>query len=237
MSTLTRIAKTETRLMLRDATSAFFGVVFPGLLLVTLALVLPGFRDVIEDPEAPAELIGLRPVDIYVPVVLALAIGTVGLTILPAYLAAYREQGVLRRLSTTPAAPRDLLGAQVLVNLGFLTVGSLIAVLAGGIAFDVDWPSNIPSLAPGEPDCGQPRARRTEDRTAAQPWARRQPTGSVRQDSFTDLTRRQVEQSPPVGLFGIVGAHHNPVAVDVQLDVVAIAVSRQLDERAAEQLS
>lgn len=97
--------------------------------------------------------------------------------------------------------------------------------------------ANAADLAPGEPDCGQPRPRRTEDRTAAQPWARRQLTGSVRQDSFTDLTRRQVEQSPPVGLFGIVGAHHNPVAVDVQLDVVAIAVSRQLDERAAEQLS
>ncbi|HEX6326002.1 MAG TPA: ABC transporter permease [Jiangellaceae bacterium] len=27
-----------------------------------------------------------------------------------------------------------------------MAVGSLIAVLAGGIAFDVDWPSNIPSL-------------------------------------------------------------------------------------------
>ena len=146
MPTLTKIAQTEARLMLRDAASAFFGVVFPGLLLVALALVLPGFRDVIDDPEAPAELIGVRPVDIYVPVVLALAIATVGLTILPAYLAAYREQGVLRRLSTTPAAPRDLLGAQVVVNLGFLTVGSLIAVLAGGIAFDVDWPSNVPAL-------------------------------------------------------------------------------------------
>jgi ABC-2 type transport system permease protein len=146
MPTLTKIAKTEVRLMLRDAASAFFGVVFPGLLLVALALVLPGFRDVIDDPEAPAELIGVRPVDIYVPVVLALAIATVGFTILPAYLAGYREQGVLRRLSTTPAAPRDLLGAQVLVNLGFLAVGSLIAVLAGGIAFDVAWPSNVPAL-------------------------------------------------------------------------------------------
>ena len=146
MSTLTRIATTEARLMLRDAASAFFGVVFPGLLLVALALVLPGFREVIDDPEAPAELIGVRPVDIYVPVVLALAIATVGLTIVPAYLAGYREQGVLRRLSATPAAPRDLLGAQVLVSLGFLAVGSLVAVLAGGLVFDVDWPSNVPGL-------------------------------------------------------------------------------------------
>ena len=146
MSTLATIARTETRLMLRDAASAFFGIVFPGLLLVALALVLPGFRDVIDDPEAPAELIGARPVDIYIPVVLALAIATVGLTIVPAYLAAYREQGVLRRLSTTPAAPHDLLGAQLLVNLGFLAVGSLVAVLAGGIAFDVDWPANVPAL-------------------------------------------------------------------------------------------
>lgn len=145
-NTLTKLTTTESRLMFRDVATPFFGIVFPGMLLAALAVVLPGFTDIIDDPEAPAEMIGLRPVEIYLPVVLALALATVALTILPVYLATYREQGVLRRLSTTPASPRDLLSAQLIVQLCILTIGAAVAVLVGIIGFGVNLPSNPPAL-------------------------------------------------------------------------------------------
>lgn len=146
MSMLTKITTTEAKLMLRDPGAAFFAVIFPGFLLVALTLVLPGFADPIEEPGLPAELEGLRPVDVYVPIVLALAIATTAFTLVPSYLSTYRERGVLRRLATTPAPPRDLLTAQLAVNLGLLTAGSVLAVVAGVVAFDVDWPGNVPGL-------------------------------------------------------------------------------------------
>lgn len=142
MSILTKITATETRLMLRDFATPFFGVVFPPLLLAGVSLISPGFTEPIDDPEAPPELLGVRMVEVYVPVVLAVAIATVALTLLPAYLATYRQRGVLRRIAATPASPRDLLTAQLLINLGFLFVGALATVLVGVYAFDVPWPTN-----------------------------------------------------------------------------------------------
>jgi ABC-2 type transport system permease protein len=145
MSTLAKITATESRLVMRDATTAFLTLVLPAFLLAVVGLVLPGFLDPIDEPDLP-ELAGLRPMDIYPPVVLAIAIATVGLTLVPAYLSSYRERGVLRRLATTPASPSHLLTAQLLVNLVLLTVGAVVAVLVAGLAFDVDWPGNVAGL-------------------------------------------------------------------------------------------
>jgi hypothetical protein len=44
------------------------------------------------------------------------AVATVGLTVMPAYLATYRERGVLRRLATMPASPNHLRTAQMMVK-------------------------------------------------------------------------------------------------------------------------
>lgn len=62
----------------------------------------------------------------YAPIlsVFALAwLGTVGLSVL---LASYREQGVLRRMSTTLAPPAWLLGAELLVNLAVAVIALVI---------------------------------------------------------------------------------------------------------------
>jgi ABC-2 type transport system permease protein len=142
MSMLTKITTTEARLMLRDIATPFFAIVFPPLLLAGVSLISPGFTEPIDDPEAPAELLGVRMVEVYVPVVLAVAIATVALTLLPQHLATYRQRGVLRRMAATPASPRDLLTAQLLINLSFLLIGALATVLVGVLAFDVPWPSN-----------------------------------------------------------------------------------------------
>lgn len=142
MSMLTKITATETRLMLRDFSTPFFAIAFPPLLLAGVSLISPGFTEPIDDPEVPAELLGVRMVEVYLPVVLAVAIATVTLTMLPAYLANYRQRGVLRRMAATPASPRDLLTAQLLVNAAFLLAGAVATVLVGVFVFDVPWPSN-----------------------------------------------------------------------------------------------
>ena len=52
---------------------------------------------------------GLRPIDVYMPAVLALAIGTVALVIFPPNFGVYREKGVLKRLAVTPCRHRSSL--------------------------------------------------------------------------------------------------------------------------------
>ncbi|NED98357.1 ABC transporter permease [Phytoactinopolyspora alkaliphila] len=136
-----KITMAEAKIMLRDVAAVFFAFVFPALLLIALGAGMPGFQDEAE------ELGGLRPVDVYGPVVIGLAIATTAFTVLPAYLALYRETGVLRRLAVTPASPAMLLAGQLVVNVLLATIGSIIALLAAVVLFDVELPGNPAGLA------------------------------------------------------------------------------------------
>ncbi len=147
-STLPTITRTEAKLVMRDGASVFFSIIFPAMLLVVLSFVIPGFREPVEELADfdGGRYAGLAAADFYTPVVLALAIITVAISIVPTYLATYREQGVLRRLATTPASPRDVLGAQLIVNLGLLVVGSALAVASALTIVGVEPPQNVPAL-------------------------------------------------------------------------------------------
>lgn len=137
MTALTRMIRVETKLFLREPVAAFFGIAFPAVLVLTLGYAMPGFRD------PSADLDGQRPIDIYLPVTTTLAIATVTMVTLLGVLSGYREQGVLRRLSTTPVSPAALLAAQVVVNIGALLVGCGLAWLVAAVAFHVPAPGNL----------------------------------------------------------------------------------------------
>lgn len=117
------LLSTQARLFLREPANVFFGLVFPGLVLAALGALLPTMREVIDEAS------GVRVIDIYVPVVLALAVATVALTTFPPTFATYREKGILRRLSTTPLPASRLLVAEVVVNLAVLVVGVALALV------------------------------------------------------------------------------------------------------------
>lgn len=135
-----RLAIVEFRLFRRDPAAVVMGLAFPALLLLVLGLVMPGFREPADD------LGGLRPVDIYVPVVLAMAIATLGLSVLPAFLSGYRERGVLRRLATTPVRPANLLTAQLAVQGAAAVVACALAVAVGLAIFGVEPPAQPAGL-------------------------------------------------------------------------------------------
>jgi len=134
MHALRTLTLTQARLFLREPANVFFGLLFPTVLLVGVGLLLPGMRDPIAQATDPA---ALRGIDVYLPVVLALAIATVALTTFPPTFGAYREKGILRRLSTTPLAASRLLVAEVAVNVGVLLLGVVIALIAAVAVFDV----------------------------------------------------------------------------------------------------
>ncbi|WP_422771786.1 ABC transporter permease [Plantactinospora sp. WMMC1484] len=135
-----KLIATEAKLFAREPVGAFFTVVFPAALVLILGSAMPGFT------EPSADIGGRRPIEFYLPITLALAIGTVALVSLLNTLAADREKGVLRRLSTTPAPPARLLVAQLVVNVTALLVGCGLALVAAGLAFGVRARPDVPGL-------------------------------------------------------------------------------------------
>ncbi|MDQ0598795.1 ABC-2 type transport system permease protein [Streptomyces canus] len=129
----TAVLRTELRLLRREPGALFWMLAFPTLLLVILGSI-PAFH------EHEAGLGGLRTIDVYVPVTVLLGLIVGGVQAMPQTLTGYREQGILRRMSTTPVRPAALLSAQMVVYAGAALASALTALLVGRLAFDVRLP-------------------------------------------------------------------------------------------------
>lgn len=136
MRGLYKLTWNELRLFLREPFAVFFAVLFPTLVVLIIGSV-PGFR------EPSKDLGGLRVVDLYVPISIALSLALLALTALPSYLGTYREKGILRRLAVTPVPPARLLVAQLLTNVIMAVVSTTLLVLVSRIVFDVAVPRQI----------------------------------------------------------------------------------------------
>ena len=135
MNGFTRILKIEARLFLRDVPVVIFSIALPTVILVILGAI-PALRE-------PDDLFdGQRFIDVFAPSLLVITLVMVGLNALPNTLASYRERGILRRLSTTPAAPTSLLAAQLVISLAVATVGAALLVAVGRIAFQIPLPAH-----------------------------------------------------------------------------------------------
>ncbi|MET8829605.1 ABC transporter permease [Streptomyces sp. NPDC004610] len=129
----TAVLRTEARLFAREPGALFWILAFPPLLLALVGAV-PAFRE----PEDG--LGGLRLIDIYVAVTVLLGVIVAGIQAFPAGLTAYREQGVLRRMSTTPVRPTALLTSHMLVHGLAGLLAALLPLLLGRLVYDVALP-------------------------------------------------------------------------------------------------
>ena len=127
---------TETKIGLRRPVGPLIAVGIPLVLLVIFGSIPATTR-----PEAA--LGGISFFTLYVPSLLMFVLIVVGLGGLPQQLAAYREQGVLRRLSTTPVSPSWLLAAQLTISLVLATIGITILLGVGALAFGLALPASI----------------------------------------------------------------------------------------------
>jgi ABC-2 type transport system permease protein len=128
-----KILKVESKLLLRETGMLITSVALPTVILVILGAI-PALR-------TPDDLFGgQRFVDVFAPSLLVISLVMTGLNALPNALAGYRERGILRRLSTTPAAPAALLAAQLVVSLALAVVSAVLLVVVGRLAFAIPLP-------------------------------------------------------------------------------------------------
>ncbi|MBX7550749.1 ABC transporter permease [Streptomyces sp. NPDC004232] len=129
----TAVLRTEFRLFRREPAALFWIFLFPSLLLAILGSI-PSFR------RADASMGGLRPVDVYVPIAVLIALIMSGAQGLPQVLTGYRERGILRRMSVTPVRPAALLAAQMAVQGVAALASAVLALAVGRVAFGVTLP-------------------------------------------------------------------------------------------------
>lgn len=132
-----KILAVETKLLLRDWPSVAISIALPVMLLLLLGQI-PTLRT--PDPTFG----GQRFIDAQLPAqMVLLALLTISFTMLPSVLTAYRERGVLRRMSTTPVHPARLLGAQLLINLAVAVVATVLILVSGRLVLGSQIPTNI----------------------------------------------------------------------------------------------
>jgi ABC-2 type transport system permease protein len=132
-SAFVAILSSEFRLLLREPLPLFWGLLFPVVILVAIGAVP-------SDRRPSVHYAGASVVSVYVPILVAFGLGMVALNALPPTLAAYREQGILRRLASTPVGPARIVGAQLGVHLGLVLSSAAVTMLVGRVAFGVGLP-------------------------------------------------------------------------------------------------
>jgi ABC-2 type transport system permease protein len=134
------LLNTESRLAWRNPRGLLIGLGFPVVLLLLFG-ELPHFH------QRLSAYGGLTRFDVELPTLATMVVAALALLSLPSPLAAYREQGILRRMSITPVSPGWVLAAQLVVNVLLAFVGEMILFTLGVAAFGVTAPKDAGALA------------------------------------------------------------------------------------------
>jgi ABC-2 type transport system permease protein len=125
----------EIKLFLREPIGAFFTLVFPLMMLFLFGSIYGN---------VPTDIFnGQGTVDISIPAYSAMIIATTGLLGLVITIASYRENGILRRLRTTPISALTILAAQVVVLFLMTVIGMAFLILAGKLVYHIKFSGNV----------------------------------------------------------------------------------------------
>lgn len=119
---LLKLSWIETKVFLREPMGVVGSLGVPVLVFVLFGRAARQGPAAATSPANP-------PFNVTILAALLIALGAV--QSLVAIMAIYREGGILKRLRATPLSPVTILGAHVLVKLGFTVVGLALLVLAG----------------------------------------------------------------------------------------------------------
>jgi ABC-2 type transport system permease protein len=141
MKSMLKMTWMEAKLFLREPVGAFFTLIFPLMMLFIFGTIYGN--------QPPQTSGGQGAIDSLIPAFTAMIIGITGLMPITITMATYRENGVLRRLRTTPVSPLVVMVAQVVVVFIMTSLGMLLLVTAGNLVYHVQFEGNAFSLLGG----------------------------------------------------------------------------------------
>jgi ABC-2 type transport system permease protein len=134
-SALWRLILTEARLLGRERVRLALTIGFPVVLIIILGSI-PALKK-------PSAEFGGPFINYFTMIMVVFALAMLGLTAMPLVLAGYRENGVLRRLRTTPIGPFRVLAAQLAAASGVAVVMTVLVLLVARIGFSVPFPRQV----------------------------------------------------------------------------------------------
>ncbi len=143
MNSLVKMTWTESKLFLREPASAFFTLIFPLMMLFIYGTIFSNA------PVPPGAASSKDVIGNLIPSFTAMSIGIVGLMPVTITLATYRENGVLRRLRTTPVSPLVVMVAQVMVVFIMTVLGVGLLLIVGVLVYHVQFTGNVLSILAG----------------------------------------------------------------------------------------
>jgi ABC-2 type transport system permease protein len=129
------IVLNESRIGRRQPVGLIVGAVLPTVLLVI-------FGSESSTNKHLKVLGGLTYFTVYVPIFLTFVIAALAFLALPIPLATYRQQGILRRLSLTPAPPAWVLAAQLVLNVCFAVLQLVVLLVVATAGFGAAVPKS-----------------------------------------------------------------------------------------------
>lgn len=136
MNGLRSLTLMEARLFWRDKAQVFFVFVLP-------LLIVLGFGSVPAMREGSKDFGGDRPIEALIaPIGIALLLAVIAYTVIPQHVVAYREKGVLRRLSASPVQPMTLLSAVLAIKVMAAAIGAVLVVGVGALVLGLSMPQH-----------------------------------------------------------------------------------------------
>jgi ABC-2 type transport system permease protein len=142
MKSLTKMTWMEAKLFLREPVGVFFTLVFPLIMLFIFGTIYSNV------PAGPGSG-GPEAIGSLIPAFTAMVIGITGLMAVTITMATYRENGILRRLRTTPVSPLVVMAAQVVVVFTMTALGVLLLIAAAKLVYHVRFEGNALSMMGG----------------------------------------------------------------------------------------
>ena len=135
MRSYLKLVVAQAKLYVREPIALFFTVVFPSLLLTLLGIVFG-------DGNVPYPGVDFGYIDMQVPALAGVIVGTVALNSIPVTTANNRERGVLRRFKATPMPSWQWIAAEIIVNFAVSLLSMSILITVAMFAFNMRFAGN-----------------------------------------------------------------------------------------------
>ncbi len=139
MNSYFKLVLAQAKLFVREPLALFFTIAFPALLLLLLGSAFGNANEPFPGTE-------FGYIDLQLPALAGMILGTIALNTLPTTTANNRERGIFRRFKATPMPSWKWMAAEITTNFIVALLSMILLVVIGRIVFDARLPANLGSI-------------------------------------------------------------------------------------------